>query len=383
MEGKYVFISYSSKDTEQATWVKNTLENNGIQCWMANKSIHGGKAFFKEISGAISECSALVVVLTENSQKSEWVGDEIVEARNERKRILPFVLDDAPIDKSFGILFNTIQMYNAATDPQKEIENLIRDIREEFNAPAEKVKIRKKMPKLKNKDEKGKMKLWKKLAIALLILCVLLGGIQSISGVLSTDIADNDTSLSQSLYDTTKETENNNSNWFVDKEEETAAPYEELLNNLSFELDGVTYSLPCNVSELCKNGWVCEIQDENELNTSFRVELKKGNSSIWIETYSPFQYEYTKLIDHKVGRIEYNPDCNVDFAVGGIKPGASKDEIVATFGEPSVEVDYSLKTELRYYLDNSHHPHIYFYCYPDTNRCFEIVLQKYIYEQKF
>ena len=37
MDGKYVFISYSSKDKEQAEWVKNTLEKNGIPCWMDKK----------------------------------------------------------------------------------------------------------------------------------------------------------------------------------------------------------------------------------------------------------------------------------------------------------------------------------------------------------
>ena len=34
-----VFISYSSKEKEMADLVRETLDNNGLSCWMAPESI--------------------------------------------------------------------------------------------------------------------------------------------------------------------------------------------------------------------------------------------------------------------------------------------------------------------------------------------------------
>ena len=36
-----VFISYKTEDEAQARWVRDTLETNGISCWMAPGSIPG------------------------------------------------------------------------------------------------------------------------------------------------------------------------------------------------------------------------------------------------------------------------------------------------------------------------------------------------------
>ncbi|MBE6819584.1 MAG: toll/interleukin-1 receptor domain-containing protein [Ruminococcaceae bacterium] len=383
MNGKYVFISYSSEDTEQANWVKSTLESNGIPCWIANKSIHGGKNFSNEIPNAINGCSAFVIVLTKNSQESEWVQDEILEAREAKKRILPFVLDDTPLNKSFGFIFKTIQMYNAITDPEKEIENLIRDIQEEFNVPTAKVKVKNKAPK--NKSNKKKMKVLKILLIALIVISVLSGGIGLLSGSLLLNNT-NDTLLPESDTDTTKSSENIVQNWLDNKEEETTVPLLNLFDNLTFELDGVTYSLPCNFSELYANGW--EPQTYNSINEMVYVHsnttLIKNDSCIYITAYAS---EPCELINSKVGRISYEPDCNVSFSVNEkIKPGAHYDELVAEFGTPDKlsrdDIDLGLDYDTFGYVYDFER-RIEFTFYKDTSRCYKIELKNYIYEKEY
>lgn len=382
MEGKYVFISYSSKDREQATWVKNTLEKYGITCWMDKKSIHGGKDFSGEIQKALTDCSAFVLVLTKNSQESGWVRKEVAVAETKKKRILPFALDNVPLNDSFSFFLSDVQMYDATEKPEKEIENLIRDIKEEFNAPAEKVKIRKKMPKSKDKGEKVKMNLWKKILIGFILIPVIIAVAEFLITFVFTPSEPENNSLSESFQNA----ENNYAGIFdnnTEKETKLTASTENLLDNLTFELDGVTYSLPCDFSELYSNGW--EPQTYSSTNemvyTSSNITLKKNDSCIFITAYTS---EPCELINSKVGRISYEPDCNVSFSVNGkIKPGSHYDELVAEFETPQklgqdMGQDYD---EFGYIYD--HDKRITFKFYKDTSRCFEIELKNFVYEKEY
>ena len=40
---KEVFISYKSEEYDEALWIKNVLETNGVSCWMAPACIPGWK----------------------------------------------------------------------------------------------------------------------------------------------------------------------------------------------------------------------------------------------------------------------------------------------------------------------------------------------------
>ena len=47
-----IFISYSSKEYEEAHRLKTVIENNGIPCWMAPRSIPVGSDYSSEIPTA-------------------------------------------------------------------------------------------------------------------------------------------------------------------------------------------------------------------------------------------------------------------------------------------------------------------------------------------
>ena len=75
--GHQVFISYSTKDTTQAEWVRKILENNGITCWIAPRNIPGGSNYAREIPAAIRECQVFVLMLSHHSESSIWVSKEL------------------------------------------------------------------------------------------------------------------------------------------------------------------------------------------------------------------------------------------------------------------------------------------------------------------
>jgi uncharacterized protein YjbI with pentapeptide repeats len=86
------FISYSTKDQEFATRVHADLRAAGVRCWFAPHDIQGGRKIHDQIDEAIRLYDRLVLILSEDSMKSEWVKTEIAHARqkevNEKRQVL-------------------------------------------------------------------------------------------------------------------------------------------------------------------------------------------------------------------------------------------------------------------------------------------------------
>lgn len=126
---KEVFISYSSVDTVSAETVRNVLEKNGLSCWMAPRDIPGGSNYTKEIPGAIRNCKAFVLILSENAQSSHWVLKELDSAVNCGKVILPFMVEDCTLNDEFNFLLTGAQRYAAYQKKAEALEVLIGRIR--------------------------------------------------------------------------------------------------------------------------------------------------------------------------------------------------------------------------------------------------------------
>jgi hypothetical protein len=97
------FISYSSKDKDFAQKLYNELQNKGVRCWFAPEDIKIGDKIRPRIDQEIRLRDKLLVILSENSVRSEWVGDEVEAALEEesasgRLVLFPIRLDDAVIE---------------------------------------------------------------------------------------------------------------------------------------------------------------------------------------------------------------------------------------------------------------------------------------------
>ena len=119
-----VFISYKTEDEAQARWVRDTLETNGISCWMAPGSIPGGSSYAAEIPAAIRGCRAFVLVLSQQTQASRWVPRELDQAINCGKVVLPFMLEDCALRDDFNFYLTNVQRYNAYENKAAAMEKL-------------------------------------------------------------------------------------------------------------------------------------------------------------------------------------------------------------------------------------------------------------------
>jgi hypothetical protein len=115
------FISYSTKDQAFAERLHADLQARGVRCWFAPHDIQGGRKLHEQIDEAIKLHDKLLLVLSDASMNSEWVGTEISKARKrERKENRRMLF---PISLA---LFKTIQAWecfhaDAGKDSAREI----------------------------------------------------------------------------------------------------------------------------------------------------------------------------------------------------------------------------------------------------------------------
>ena len=62
-----VFISYSTKDTDTAFALLETLESYGLDCWIAPRNIPQGAQWAEEIDKAIQNARVFVVIVSSHS----------------------------------------------------------------------------------------------------------------------------------------------------------------------------------------------------------------------------------------------------------------------------------------------------------------------------
>jgi hypothetical protein len=88
-----VFISHSSNNRTVANAVCAALESIGIRCWIAPRDVLPGRSYSGEITRAIQQSRAFVLIFSEHSNNSEQVLREVQLAANSRLHIVQFRID--------------------------------------------------------------------------------------------------------------------------------------------------------------------------------------------------------------------------------------------------------------------------------------------------
>lgn len=87
-----VFISHSSADLAVSEKLYEYLEENGIKCWIDTKNVTG--LYARSIIEGIKQSQIMVVIFSRHSNVSPHVENEVDNAFNERKVIIPFRIED-------------------------------------------------------------------------------------------------------------------------------------------------------------------------------------------------------------------------------------------------------------------------------------------------
>lgn len=127
---KDVFVSYSSKDAKTAAQICQLLEERRIPCWIAPRDVVPGKHYAEEIMDAIESTTAFVLVLSDHSNDSRHVRNEIEVAVSKGKSVFPVRIRNVEPAKAIRLLIAGSQWVDAWTPPiEQKIEQLAGAIR--------------------------------------------------------------------------------------------------------------------------------------------------------------------------------------------------------------------------------------------------------------
>ncbi len=120
-----VFVSYSQHDKPVADAVVARLEQDGVRCWIAPRDIVPGTSWGEAIVEAIDASRVMVLVLSDNSNRSRQVVREVERAVAGNAIILPFRIEKVDPTGAMAYFLGTEHWLDALTPPvERHIERL-------------------------------------------------------------------------------------------------------------------------------------------------------------------------------------------------------------------------------------------------------------------
>lgn len=97
-EGHDVFVSYSTRDQVECDRIVAALEASGLRCWQSARDHPVGKDGYESaIMEALRGAQLVLIVLSHESVRSVHVQNELTNATNLRKPMLPVKLEECPM----------------------------------------------------------------------------------------------------------------------------------------------------------------------------------------------------------------------------------------------------------------------------------------------
>lgn len=131
-DDSHIFISHSQQDAELTEWVNTHLQEAGFTTWVDVTSIPDGSTWVREIERGVRECRALVVILTKNALKSEWVEREVLLTLELRKPVYVALMEDLTLP----IYFINRQFTDFRARRDRAIKKLITAVKGKKKPPA-------------------------------------------------------------------------------------------------------------------------------------------------------------------------------------------------------------------------------------------------------
>jgi TolB-like protein len=122
---KAVFISHSSKDRALAEQICDAIEQAGIGVWMAPRDVTPGQNYGEAIIEAINACKVLVVLFTDNSNRSPSVLREVERAVSKDLVVITFRAEKIIPSNALEYFLSSQHWLDAWDGPDKRLPDLV------------------------------------------------------------------------------------------------------------------------------------------------------------------------------------------------------------------------------------------------------------------
>lgn len=115
-----IFVSYASQDRDAAFRIVTFLEQNGIRCWVAPRDVPPGMEYGQAIIEGIAQSRALVLILSDQSNESQFVRKEVERAVSKTKPVLPVRIREVKPSGSLEFFISSSQWVDAWKSPMEQ-----------------------------------------------------------------------------------------------------------------------------------------------------------------------------------------------------------------------------------------------------------------------
>src|SRR5215831_17136848 len=121
-----IFVSYASPDRDVAFRIVSFLEEHDISCWVAPRDVPPGVEYGQAIIDGIGESRALVLILSDQSNESQFVRKEVERAVSKTKPVLPVRIREVLPSGSLEFFISSAQWVDAWRSPmEKHLSQLV------------------------------------------------------------------------------------------------------------------------------------------------------------------------------------------------------------------------------------------------------------------
>jgi hypothetical protein len=115
-----IFVSYASRDRDAAFRIVSFLEEHGITCWVAPRDVPPGVEYGQAIIDGIGQSRAFVLVLSDESNESQFVRKEVERAVSKTKLVLPVRIREVTPSGSLEFFISSAQWVDAWKSPMEQ-----------------------------------------------------------------------------------------------------------------------------------------------------------------------------------------------------------------------------------------------------------------------
>ncbi|HUV28219.1 MAG TPA: toll/interleukin-1 receptor domain-containing protein, partial [Anaerolineales bacterium] len=112
-----VFISYSSENKTVADAICAMLENRKIRCWIAPRDVPPGKLYGASLLNAVKSARVMVLILSEDTNQSQYVVRELNAAVAKGVPIIPFRIEEVLPSEELGFYIDSLHWLDAMNPP--------------------------------------------------------------------------------------------------------------------------------------------------------------------------------------------------------------------------------------------------------------------------
>lgn len=129
MNQLHAMISHSKNDADYAQSLCDLLESKGLKCWIAPRNLISGEEWPAGCARGIDLASTMVLIVSDNINKSKPILSEITRALNSGKTVLPILINkDCRLADSIDFLIKPFHWLITNNNLEKDAEGIEKGI---------------------------------------------------------------------------------------------------------------------------------------------------------------------------------------------------------------------------------------------------------------